>query len=219
MDLLRGLIFYTTSNLNVDKQIILSIVKSIMNLETFFEATLIMSRAALIIYLLLAVILGWAIKSVLRKKWWHRFWEHGIHPQHTAQQLYVNNRRSYLGHSEKAFTRSRMQPIPMGNYAAYQPHNSAQNLETKTVDAHTQDLTIIEGIGPRIQEILNQAGIRNWYDLSQSPASKVREILEHAEGQFTMHDPTTWPHQAQLAQQGRWDELKKYQDFLVGGRA
>ncbi len=80
------------------------------------------------------------------------------------------------------------------------------------------DLTKIEGIGPKINELLQNAGINTFADLAEIEVDKVKEILENAEGNFKSHDPETWPAQAKLASEGKWDELKKWQDELDGGK-
>ena len=80
------------------------------------------------------------------------------------------------------------------------------------------DLKKIEGIGPKIEELLNEAGINTFAQLSETSADKVKEILEAAGPRFTMHDPTTWAKQAALAAAGSWDELKAWQDVLDGGK-
>jgi len=85
--------------------------------------------------------------------------------------------------------------------------------------AEPDDLTKIEGVGPKIGEILAAAGIATFSGLAGTPADKIKTILESAEGNFAAHDPTTWPQQAQLAADGQWDELKRWQDELDGGRA
>jgi DNA-directed RNA polymerase subunit beta' len=85
--------------------------------------------------------------------------------------------------------------------------------------AEPDDLTKIEGIGPKIGEILTAAGLSTFGLLAATSADKVKEILEAAEGNFAAHDPTTWPQQAQMAADGNWDQLKKWQDELDGGRA
>ena len=33
-----------------------------------------------------------------------------------------------------------------------------------------------------------------------------------------MHDPKTWPKQAEMAAAGEWDKLSKWQDELKGGK-
>ena len=88
----------------------------------------------------------------------------------------------------------------------------------KIVAAKTpDDLTIVEGIGPKGQEILNNAGITTFAELAKTEATKIAELLA-ADG-MSAHDPTTWPAQAQMAAEGRMEELKKWQDELDGGRA
>ncbi len=81
-----------------------------------------------------------------------------------------------------------------------------------------QDLTKIEGIGPKIEEALNKARIYSYNDLAETPADKIKEILEGAGSHFKSHDPTTWPKQSQMAHEEKWDDLKKWQDELDGGR-
>ena len=79
-----------------------------------------------------------------------------------------------------------------------------------------QDLKKIEGVGPKIEEALNAAGIKNFGQLAASDAAKVKEIL--ATAGLGSHDPSTWPEQAQMAAEGKWDQLKKWQDVLDGGK-
>ena len=88
----------------------------------------------------------------------------------------------------------------------------------KEAPTATDNLTKIEGIGPKIGEILTNAGIATFEALSNSDADKIREILAEAGNRYKSHDPTTWPQQAALARDGKWDELKTLQDALDGGR-
>jgi len=85
-------------------------------------------------------------------------------------------------------------------------------------DAKPDDLTKIEGIGPKIAETLNAAGIGSFADLASKSADDVKSILEAAEGNFAAHDPGTWPKQSGMAAEGKWDELKEWQDKLDGGK-
>ena len=80
------------------------------------------------------------------------------------------------------------------------------------------DLKKIEGIGPKIAELLVAAGIDTFEKLGKSSVEKIREILEEAGSRYKSHDPTTWPEQAGLAATDQWDELKKLQDELDGGK-
>lgn len=80
------------------------------------------------------------------------------------------------------------------------------------------DLKIVEGIGPKIAELLNKEGIKTWKELSDASTARLKEILEAGGPNFQIHDPGTWPAQARLADQGKWEELKKLQDELSGGK-
>lgn len=79
------------------------------------------------------------------------------------------------------------------------------------------DLTIIDGIGPKIAELLLAAGIQTWDNLSRTSAQRCREILDATNG-FSLHAPTHWPIQAKLASQGKWRELKDWQSKSEDGR-
>ena len=81
------------------------------------------------------------------------------------------------------------------------------------------DLVIIEGIGPKAAEVLVAAGIDTFAKLASTDATKVKEILEASTAKVSHLDPTTWAQQAQLAADGKMDELKKLQDELNGGKA
>jgi large subunit ribosomal protein L17 len=80
------------------------------------------------------------------------------------------------------------------------------------------DLEKVEGIGPKIAEVLSEAGIDTFAKLADSTQEAIREILDNAGSQFASHDPATWPQQAKLAADGKWEELKAWQDELNGGR-
>lgn len=80
------------------------------------------------------------------------------------------------------------------------------------------DLTKVEGIGPKIAEVLAAAGIVSFEQLAGTSVERLREILAAAGGRFAQHVPDTWPEQAALAAQGDWDALKTLQGELDGGR-
>jgi large subunit ribosomal protein L17 len=89
----------------------------------------------------------------------------------------------------------------------------------KTATTGTDNLTLIEGIGPKAAEVLAAGGIDSFATLATTPAEKVKEILEAANARVGHLDPTTWGQQAQLAADGKMDELKTLQDSLNGGKA
>ena len=80
------------------------------------------------------------------------------------------------------------------------------------------DLKKIEGIGPKIAEHLNAAGILTFEDLAKAEVSAIQEVLNNAGKRYAIHDPGTWPMQSELAAAGKWDELKVLQDKLDGGK-
>lgn len=82
----------------------------------------------------------------------------------------------------------------------------------------SDDLTVVEGIGPKIQMLLHQYGVRTYRQLADTPVERLREILSTAGPQLAMHDPGTWPSQANLAANDQWDSLKSIQGFLKGGK-
>ncbi len=80
------------------------------------------------------------------------------------------------------------------------------------------DLKIVEGIGPKIEQLLNEGGISTWAELAATPIDRLKEILDAAGARYQIHDPSTWPAQSKFAMEGQWEELKEYQDMLTGGR-
>jgi predicted flap endonuclease-1-like 5' DNA nuclease len=78
------------------------------------------------------------------------------------------------------------------------------------------DLTKIEGIGPKINQLLQDAGISTFAALAGSDTTRLSEIVVQAG--LRMANVNSWPAQASLAAEGKWDELTAYQDRLKGGR-
>lgn len=78
------------------------------------------------------------------------------------------------------------------------------------------DLTRIEGIGPKIASVFQDAGITTFASLAEVDVAKLQGILDAAE--IRLGDPSTWPEQAKLAASGDWAALEKLQDELQGGR-
>jgi len=78
------------------------------------------------------------------------------------------------------------------------------------------DLGRIEGIGPKISGVLQEAGIMTFAQLAAADASTLEQILDQAG--IRLAYPETWPEQARLAAAGEWDALQKLQDELKGGR-
>ncbi|WP_417363028.1 hypothetical protein [Galbibacter sp.] len=80
------------------------------------------------------------------------------------------------------------------------------------------DLKIVEGIGPKIAELFHNNGINTWKDLSTTTVLRCQEILRSGGKAFEIHKPDTWPKQAEMANNGLWEELKNWQNTLDGGK-
>lgn len=88
----------------------------------------------------------------------------------------------------------------------------------KTKTPVKDDLTKIEGIGPKIAKLLEAEGIIGYKDLSKATVKTLKAVLEAAGPKFKMHNPSSWSKQAKLAAAGSWEELKKLQEQLVAGK-
>ncbi len=86
----------------------------------------------------------------------------------------------------------------------------------KSASDATDDLKKIEGIGPKIAEVLAEAGVTTFKKLSEMDRDAIKAILDTVPT-LKSKEPKTWPQQAKLAAEGKWDELKVLQDELMGG--
>ncbi len=95
---------------------------------------------------------------------------------------------------------------------------SGEKISTVLGNIKVDDLKIVEGIGPKIEQLLKDGGINTWVELSETSVERIQEILDAAGPRYQIHNPSTWPGQSKMAAEGRWEELKEYQDVLDGGR-
>ena len=100
------------------------------------------------------------------------------------------------------------------------PKAAAKSVKTTIAEpvAKADDLTVIEGIGPKIAELLIAGGIRTFKELAAAKPAAVKAILDAAGKRYQMHDPATWPKQAALARDGKSAELAKLQGELKAGK-
>ncbi len=80
------------------------------------------------------------------------------------------------------------------------------------------DLKIVEGIGPKIEQLFHNFNIKTWKSLSECSIEKCQEVLNSGGERYRLHKPGTWPKQASYAVEGKWEELKEWQDNLKGGK-
>jgi predicted flap endonuclease-1-like 5' DNA nuclease len=82
--------------------------------------------------------------------------------------------------------------------------------------APVDDLKVVEGIGPAIERILNDAGITSYAQVADMSGDQIKTVLEA--GGNKLNDPTTWPEQAALLRDGKMEEFAKLEAELIGGR-
>jgi hypothetical protein len=99
-----------------------------------------------------------------------------------------------------------------------QPVVIAESVAIAVVSDRKDDLKIVEGIGPKIEELLFKNGIHTYTQLAATPVNRIKEILVSSGPSYAMHDPGTWPAQSLLAANGEWENLKSYQSFLNAGK-
>ncbi len=113
-----------------------------------------------------------------------------------------------LAHSQSVAANNSSETTP--SFAAI----SHVEVDSITID----DLTVIEGIGPKANSLLHNADINSYNDLAHANVGTLKHILKDAGSRFRLLVPDTWPQQASLAAEGNWDALGKLQDSLDGGR-
>lgn len=82
---------------------------------------------------------------------------------------------------------------------------------------NANDLTVVEGIGPKINELFNDNGIKTFAQLAKATVPQMRAILDKGGSRFRIANPSTWAQQGALAAANKWTELKKLQDDLSAG--
>jgi small subunit ribosomal protein S2 len=97
-----------------------------------------------------------------------------------------------------------------------------KKVETKKVvseekEVEGEDLTKVEGIGPKISKIFQESGINTFANLADKTEAELSAILTEAGSKYASKNPASWPKQAKMAADGKWDELKEWQDNAKGG--
>jgi predicted flap endonuclease-1-like 5' DNA nuclease len=98
------------------------------------------------------------------------------------------------------------------------PAGEAAATRSQAAPEPADDLALIEGIGPKITEILSSNGIRTFAQLARMEPARLRLILEEAGPAYRVADPSTWPEQASWAAVGNWERLQALKDELNAGR-
>ena len=182
-------------------------------------------------YVLTGILIGWIVEWVIDVLYWRgqvaglRTELEGCH-RHLAdereQNRQLRTKMVFLEEEERKLQariralEGEADQLKNERDAALQELRAVQTAPPENVEP--DDLKVIEGIGPKIERLLNDAGILTFAQLARTSVERLRAILQEAGPRFRLADPTTWPRQAGMAAEGRWDELKDYQDALQGGR-
>ncbi len=83
---------------------------------------------------------------------------------------------------------------------------------------NANDLTVIEGVGPKIDALFKENGLKTFAQVGAATVSQMRAILDKGGSRYRIANPGTWAKQAKLAANNKWTELKKLQDELSGGK-
>ena len=132
----------------------------------------------------------------------------------TATEKAAKTRRGRRGGNKKADS----VVAPTEVKANETPKTAVVEVEnTEPTATAGDDLEIIEGIGPKIASVLTEAGIDTFAKLADTTPEAIQEIVSAAG--IGSKSPATWPQQAALARDGKFDELKVWQDELNAGQA
>jgi hypothetical protein len=176
-------------------------MKDIISLQ-FNQNTVGFAVAEILLILVVASLAGWAIAKVIIILQARRL-EETIEVRKVEIETYRNGIQAVL-HGV----------IPMQGHASKTVFPASN-----ATDAAPQDLKIIEGVGPRIEEMLNREGIFTYLSLSETSPIRLSSILRNAGPRFQIQDPSSWPKQAALAQMGKWEDLYKLKRQLVSGNS
>jgi predicted flap endonuclease-1-like 5' DNA nuclease len=132
--------------------------------------------------------------------------------QLSASEAQVTALRAQLAEAEAAAQQAVEEP------AVPEPAVPESAEEPPSAPTQPEKLSKIEGIGPKVMQVLHDSGILTFAQLAQTDVDRLREILQEAGPRYKMMDPESWPEQAGLAANGNWDALQKLQDELDGGK-
>lgn len=94
--------------------------------------------------------------------------------------------------------------------------NEAKSVFGKTVKQ--DDLKVVEGIGPKIEGMFRESGIKTWKALSEASVADCQKVLDKGGKQYKVHDPASWPMQAKMCYENKWRELAKWQEEHKHGK-
>ena len=149
-------------------------------------------------------------------------WDEHLQPYEKAYKKAkrkVKNRKKSIAILKKLLKQSKKKkkkPSKSRESSKHNPVPAPAKLVSPAIKEN--DLKKIEGIGPKIEQILKNAGIKTFGALAVATVPNLKEILNAAGPRFKVHQPDTWPVQGALAANGKWQELKDLQNKLNNGK-
>ena len=101
--------------------------------------------------------------------------------------------------------------------AAVASSSTAVTANAFVAPENRDNLKKVEGIGPKIEQLLFDDGIYTWATLATTEVSRIQNVLDKAGPRYRVHNPGSWPMQAKMAAEGKWEALNKWQDEHKGG--
>ena len=105
-----------------------------------------------------------------------------------------------------------------GNWKEFRDLEASLIAQKRASENAMDDLKVIEGVGPKIELLLNDAGISTWKKLSKTGIGELKRILKEAGTRYNSHNPSSWPEQAALAATHEWERLELLKADLNKGR-
>jgi predicted flap endonuclease-1-like 5' DNA nuclease len=180
-------------------------------------------------WLLAAVLLGWLLCGWFARQYLPRVTGGSAEQEREIQRLRAELAALHAGASAGASVNAlagRGADAPLQAAARITTAADAASREIDVAAARAagldldgpDDLRVIEGVGPKIAQIFQAAGIRSFAQIAAMTPAGIQPLLDEAGPNFRIADPQTWPEQAALAAANRWADLKALQDDLIGGR-
>ncbi|WP_417874527.1 50S ribosomal protein L21 [Xanthomarina gelatinilytica] len=121
------------------------------------------------------------------------------------------------GAKPAAKAEKKAEPAKKAESNAAAPKAEAKKASPKKSAAKADDLKKIEGAGPKAAEALINAGYETFAKIAKATPEELSAVLTEASSRLAHLVTDTWPKQAKLAADGKWDELKALQEKLDGG--
>lgn len=182
--------------------------------------TLMKGLAWILLAVLLGIVVGWLLRSVAAKRQIERA-KQGRPDGADGDE--IETLRAQVAELEAAalerdrlpteFDRAERPPATMSEPPSAEPVDDRDLLDDATAilgaPVVRDDLTVIDGIGPKIADLCHGIGIRSWADLAATEVSLLRTMLTDAGQRFKALDPSSWPDQAALLATGSWSDFRE----------